>query len=65
MQRGYFVESADEDHTLYAGFSKESAKTYIENFEKYLDDNKDSIEALRIIYNSLNFPSKHFQIKPV
>ena len=54
MQRGYFVESADEDHTLYAGFSKESAKTYIENFEKYLDDNKDSIEALRIIYNSEN-----------
>ena len=52
MQRGYMVESDDEDHVLYAGFSKESAKTYIENFEKYLEDNKDSIEALRIIYNS-------------
>lgn len=52
MQRGYFVESADEDQVLYAGFSKESAKSYIENFEKYLEDNKDSIEALRIIYNS-------------
>ena len=37
---------------IYAGFSKESAKTYIENFEKYLDENKDKIEALRIIYNS-------------
>lgn len=52
MQRGYLVESDDEDHVLYAGFSKESAKTYIENFEKYLEENKDSIEALRIIYNS-------------
>lgn len=52
MQRGYFVESVDEDQVLYAGFSKESAKSYIENFEKYLDENKDSIEALRIIYNS-------------
>ena len=52
MQRGYTVESGDDDKVLYAGFSKESAKTYIENFEKYLDDNKDSIEALRIIYNS-------------
>lgn len=52
MQRGYMVESGDEDTVLYAGFSKESAKSYIENFEKYLDDNKDSIEALRIIYNS-------------
>lgn len=52
MQRGYMVESGDDDKVLYAGFSKESAKTYIENFEKYLEDNKDSIEALRIIYNS-------------
>lgn len=52
MQRGYMVESGDDDKVLYAGFSKESAKTYIDNFEKYLDDNKDSIEALRIIYNS-------------
>lgn len=52
MQRGYFAESGDEDQILYAGFSKESAKSYIENFEKYLEDNKDSIEALRIIYNS-------------
>ena len=52
MQRGYMVKSGDDDKVLYAGFSKESAKTYIENFEKYLDDNKDSIEALRIIYNS-------------
>ncbi len=54
MQRGYIVESDEEDQVLYAGFSKESAKTYIENFEKYLENNKDNIEALRIIYNSEN-----------
>lgn len=52
MQRGYMVESGDKDQILYAGFSKESAKSYIENFENYLDTNKDSIEALRILYNS-------------
>ena len=52
MQRGYLVETDDDDQVLYAGFSKESAKTYIENFEKYLEDHKDDIEALRIIYNS-------------
>ena len=52
MQRGYLVETSDDDQVLYAGFSKESAKTYIENFEKYLEDHKDDIEALRIIYNS-------------
>lgn len=52
MQRGYYVETESEDKVLYAGFSKESAKSYIENFERYLENNKDSIEALRIIYNS-------------
>ena len=35
---------------LLSGY--ESAKTYIENFEKYLNENRDSIEALRILYNS-------------
>ena len=53
MQRGYVVTTNEgRDEIIYAGFSKETAKDYIENFEKYLDENKDSIEALRIIYNS-------------
>jgi type I restriction enzyme R subunit len=53
MQRGYVVTTEDDpDELIYAGFSKDTAKSYIENFEKYLEDNKDSIEALRIIYNS-------------
>ena len=53
MQRGYIVTTDDDpDELIYAGFSKETAKSFIENFEQYLYDNKDSIEALRIIYNS-------------
>lgn len=53
MQRGYIITTEeDPDELIYAGFSKETAKSFIENFEKYLEDNKDSIEALRIIYNS-------------
>ncbi len=53
MQRGYVLNTEeDPDEVIYAGFSKETAKSFIENFEKYLDDNKDSMEALRIIYNS-------------
>lgn len=53
MQRGYIVNTdEDPDEIIYAGFSKETAKSFIENFEKYLEKNKDSIEALRIIYNS-------------
>ena len=53
MQRGYIISTEeDPDEEIYAGFSKETAKSFIENFEAYLDKNKDSIEALRIIYNS-------------
>lgn len=52
LQKGYYVSTPDEDELIYSGFSKETAKKYIDNFEKYLLDNKDSIEALRIIYNS-------------
>ena len=55
MQRGYYTITPDkEDEVIYKGFSKESARSLIETFEKYLKDNKDSIEALRIIYNSEN-----------
>ena len=53
MKSGYTVTTDhDPDELIFKGFSKETAKPFIENFEKYLDDNKDSIEALRIIYNS-------------
>ncbi len=52
MQKGYSVSIQDDDRVLYAGFSKETARSFIDSFEKYLADNKDSIEALRIIYNS-------------
>ena len=55
MQRGYYTITPDkEDEVIYKGFSEESARSLIETFEKYLKDNKDSIEALRIIYNSEN-----------
>lgn len=59
LYKGYVVTTDDEDTVLYSGFSKESAKTYIENFEKYINDNKDSIEALRIIYNSEDVQITH------
>lgn len=53
LQRGYTVTTEeDPDELICAGFSKEESKTFIENFEKYLAENKDSLEALRIIYNS-------------
>lgn len=55
LKKGYFVFAPDNpDELIYKGFSIETARTFIDNFEKYLDNHKDSIEALRIIYNSEN-----------
>ena len=49
MQRGYVVTTEDDpDELIYAGFSKETAKSFIENFEKYLEDNKDSMKKYLI-----------------
>ena len=53
MQRGYIIRTEeDPDELIYAGFSKETAKSFIENFESYLENNKERIEALRVTYNS-------------
>ena len=52
MHRGYFAVAPDKDEIIYKGFSKETARTFIKSFEKYLRENADEIEALRIIYNS-------------
>jgi len=53
MLRGYYAVTPEkEDEVIYKGFSKETAKSFIANFEQYLNNNADKIEALRIIYNS-------------
>ena len=60
MRRGYVVRTdSDPDELIYAGFSKETARTFIENFERYLDENKDAIEALRILYNATDTVITH------
>ncbi len=59
MQKGYVITAAESDEVIYAGFSKETARDFIDSFEKYLAENKDSVEALRIIYNSDDTVIKH------
>lgn len=55
LKKGYYVFAPDKPDTLIKkGFSIETAKTYIENFEKCINEHKDEIEALSIIYNSHN-----------
>ncbi len=60
MKSGYLLQTDyDPDKLLYAGFSKETAKEFIEHFEQYLEENKDRLEALRIIYNAQDVTITH------
>ena len=52
LHRGYYAIYPNDDTLIEKGFSKEQAISFIENCEKYITENADSIEALRIIYNS-------------
>lgn len=52
LHRGYYAVAPDEDEIIEKGFTKESARKFIGSFEDYLNKNADSIEALRIVYNS-------------
>lgn len=52
MHRGYYAVAPEKDEIIEKGFTKEAARSFIDTFEKYLNENADSIEALRIIYNS-------------
>lgn len=53
LQKGYSVFAPDKpDELIFKGFSIETSRKFIDNFEKYIQDHKDKIEALRIIYNS-------------
>ena len=52
MYYGYLIIDFNKDSLIEKGFSKETARKFIDSFEKYLNDNIDRIEALRIIYNS-------------
>ena len=52
MHKGYYAVAPDPDTIIYTGFSKETAKSFIDTFEDYLVNNAASIEALRILYNS-------------
>lgn len=52
MHRGYYAVAPEEDEVVYSDFSQETARKFIDSFEKYINDNADKVEALRIIYNS-------------
>lgn len=60
-----FIETLmpGEDNLISKGFSQEEAKEVTSAFEKYCDDHKDEIEALRMIYNNEGEPLTYASLK--
>ncbi|MBQ7529146.1 DEAD/DEAH box helicase family protein, partial [bacterium] len=53
LRQGYTITTDEDPDTLInAGFSAETAKSYVDNFEVYINENRDDIEALRSICNA-------------
>ena len=60
-----FVETLQpgEDQLISKGFSQEEAKEVTSAFEKYCDEHRDEVEALRIIYNNDGEPLTYDLLK--
>ena len=55
LYKGYKVSFDDnKDEIIYKGFSIESAKPFIENFENYINTHISDIEMLSLLYNGNN-----------
>ena len=52
-----------EDTLIFSGFSQEEASDTTEAFESYVNEHKDEIEALRIIYNNQGEPLTYAMLK--
>lgn len=52
-----------EDELVTKGFTTEEATATTEAFEQYIDEHKDEIEALRIIYNNSGEPLTYSMLK--
>ncbi len=50
------IDTVSKDVVIFAGFdeqAKEKARTIVDTFEKFIEENKDEITALQIIYSKL------------
>ena len=61
------IDTVTSDTLLSAGYNakaKEKSKSIIENFEKFIKENKDEIDALQIIYNK-SYKTRHLTYEQI
>ena len=53
INRGFIkIQQEGTDTLIYSGFSIDESKNYAQLFKEFIEQNRDEVEALRIIYNS-------------
>lgn len=45
------IDNVTQDQVLLAGYDEDKAKVLVTNFKQFIEDNKDELTALQIIYN--------------
>ncbi len=45
------IDRVSEDRVIYAGYDYDKARQMVTNFERFIEENRDEIDALTIIYN--------------
>lgn len=45
------IDRVSEDRVIYAGYDYDKARQMVTNFERFIDENRDELTALQIIYN--------------
>lgn len=61
------IDTVSTDEVVFAGFddaAKEKAKTLVDTFQKFIDENKDEITALQIFY-SKPFGQRHLSFSQI
>ena len=61
------IDTVSQDTIIFAGFdeqAKEKAKTIVDTFKQFIDDNKDELTALQIIY-SKPFGKRHLTYRQI
>jgi type I restriction enzyme R subunit len=58
------IDRVSEDRVIYAGYDYDKARQMVTNFKQFIEENRDELTALQIIYNS-PYTERHLTLKEI
>lgn len=58
------IDRVSEDRVIYAGYDYDKARQMVTNFERFIEDNRDELTALQILY-SRPYTERHLTLKEI